>query len=118
MGIAALVIGILSAIMGFVPLCGVIALVPALVGLALGIVDVMKKSKQQQPKGVGLAGIILNAAAIAIIVIWSLVFAKAVKEGAPQIQQALEAASAEMAAEMEKAAAEIEGMASEAENAE
>jgi hypothetical protein len=75
MDLAALIIGIVAVVLGFIPLCGTIALLPAIVGLILGIVDVMKKSKAQQPKGKGMAGIILNAVAIVVILLWTLVFA-------------------------------------------
>ncbi len=70
MGVAALVLGIVSIILGFVPLCGVIAVIPAIIGLILGIVDAVKKSKSNEPKGMAIAGIILSALAIVIIVGW------------------------------------------------
>ncbi|MHC4309324.1 MAG: hypothetical protein ACYSSN_05225 [Planctomycetota bacterium] len=75
MGLAAMIIGIVAIVLGFIPLCGTIALLPAIVGLILGIVDVMKKSKAKQPKGKGMAGIILNAVAIVVILLWTLVIA-------------------------------------------
>lgn len=70
MGIASLVLGILSAIIGFIPLCGMIALLPAFIGLILGIVDAVKKSKAGEPKGMAIAGIILSAISIVIIIAW------------------------------------------------
>ena len=88
MGLAAMIIGIVAVILGFIPLCGMIAIVPAIIGLVLGIVDVQKRSKKQQPKGQGTAGIILNAAAIVVILIWTLIFAAAsepLKELAEQV---------------------------------
>jgi hypothetical protein len=76
MGIAALVIGIVAVILGIVPGCGLVfGLPPAIVGLILGIVDVMKKSKAQQPKGMGMAGIVLNAVAIVFVILWTVVIA-------------------------------------------
>lgn len=77
MGIAALIIGIVSAILAFIPLCGYIAFVPALVGLALGIVDIIQKSKKNESKVMGIVGVITNAVAIVIIIVWTLVFAVA-----------------------------------------
>lgn len=88
MGLAALIIGIVAVVLGFVPVCGMIALVPAIVGLILGIVDVKRKSKKQEPKGKGMAGIILNAAAIIVILVWTLIFAAA----APTIRESIEKA--------------------------
>lgn len=58
MGIAALILGIISIIIGFIPLCGAVAFVPAIIGLILGIVDASKKSKTGEKKGVSIAGIV------------------------------------------------------------
>ena len=54
----------------FVPFCGIIALVPAIVGLILVIIDAVKKSKEQQPKGMSIAGIVCSAVAIVLIIYW------------------------------------------------
>lgn len=78
MGLVAMIIGIVAVILGFIPFCGMIALVPAIIGLILGIVDVTKKLKAKQPKGQGMAGIVLNAMAIIVILLWTLVFATGV----------------------------------------
>jgi len=75
MGLAAMIIGIIAVVLGFIPFCGYFALLPAIVGLILGIVDVKQKSKTKQPKGQGMAGIVLNAVAIIVILLWTLVFA-------------------------------------------
>ncbi len=77
MGVASLVLGILSLIIGFVPFCGAIALLPAIIGLILGIVDVVLKSKKGEPKGMGIAGIVLSAISIVVIVFWVFVVAAA-----------------------------------------
>lgn len=74
MGVAALVLGIISIIIGFIPLCGAIALFPAIIGLILGIVDVVLKSKKGEKKGISIAGLVLSAIAIVIIVFWVFVF--------------------------------------------
>lgn len=67
MGVAALIIGIISIILGFVPFCNLFALVPALVALVLGIIDWVKKKKAGQPKGKAIAGTICAALALIII---------------------------------------------------
>jgi hypothetical protein len=73
MGLAAMIIGIIAVVLGFIPFCGYFAILPAIVGLILGIIDVKKKSKAQQPKGIGMAGIVLNAVALIVILLWTLV---------------------------------------------
>ena len=75
MGIASLVLGIISIIVGFVPFCGAIAFLPALIGLILGIVDMVKKSKSNEKKGQAIAGIIMCALAIIVIFFWLFVVA-------------------------------------------
>jgi hypothetical protein len=77
MGIASMVIGIVSTVLGFIPLCGNIAFIPAIVGLILGIVDVVRKSKQGLPKGQAIAGIVLCSIAIIIIMFYNIVFVAA-----------------------------------------
>jgi len=70
MGVASLVLGILSLIVSFIPCCGALAIIPAIIALILGIVEVVKKSKEGAPKGMGIAGIVLSAIAMIIIVVW------------------------------------------------
>lgn len=74
MGVASLVLGIISLIIGFIPLCGAIALVPAIIGVILGIVDIVSKSKKGEKKGTSIAGLILSAIATLIIIFWVFVF--------------------------------------------
>jgi len=78
MGIAALILGIISFILSFIPLCGVIGVLPAIIGLILGIVEVVKKSKAGEPKGLGIAGIILTAIAIVVCFVWNFVVLAAI----------------------------------------
>lgn len=78
MGIAALILGIISLIIGFVPLCGSIALLPAIIGLILGIVDTVRKSKKGEKKGVSIAGLVLSAMATIVIVFWVFIFGAAI----------------------------------------
>jgi hypothetical protein len=73
MGIAAMVIGIVSIVLGFIPLCRNIALIPAIVGLILGIVDVVMKTKNGKTKGQGIAGIVLCALALCLIMFYNIV---------------------------------------------
>ena len=89
MGIASLVIGIVAAIVAFIPFCGYLALIPALVGLALGIVDVVLKKKKQAPTGISFAGVILNAVAILIIIVWTLIIGAAAVRTAGTMDDAM-----------------------------
>lgn len=73
MGIASLVLGIVSLVIGFVPFCGIIALVPAVIGLILGIIDTAKKSREGTPKGQAITGLTLSSVAIMIIIFWTII---------------------------------------------
>lgn len=77
MGVASLILGILSLIVAFIPCCGAVAILPAIIALILGIVEVVKKSKAGQPKGMGIAGIVLSAIAAVIIIVWFFIFGAA-----------------------------------------
>jgi hypothetical protein len=72
MGIASMVIGIVALVIGFVPFCGAWAIVPAFAGLILGIVDLVLKTKRKRPRGMAIAGVVLNPLAIIVVVAWWL----------------------------------------------
>lgn len=74
MGIAALILGIISLIIGFIPLCGSIALVPAIIGLILGIVDTVLKKKKDEKIAISVTGLVLSAISIVVIIFWVFVF--------------------------------------------
>lgn len=70
MAIASLVLGIVSVVISFLPFCGIIALIPAIVGLILGIVDLVKKTEEKTTKGMSIAGIACSGVAIVLIAYW------------------------------------------------
>lgn len=78
MAVASLVLGILSAILALVPGCGFLSLIPAAVGLILGIIGAKSDPKnpgQPKPgKGMAIAGIVLNIVAVLLCVAWALFF--------------------------------------------
>ena len=80
MGVAALVLGILSVIVCWIPCVNYFAFFPAVIGLILGIVDVVQKSKKDEKKGMAIAGIVLTAIAVIIISLWNFVINKAASE--------------------------------------
>jgi hypothetical protein len=68
MGVASMVIGIVSLAIGFFPLCGAWAVIPAVVGLGLGIADLIVKTMRKESRAKAIVGVVLNPAAILIIV--------------------------------------------------
>ena len=77
MGVAALVLGILSVVVCWIPCVNYFAFLPAVIGLIIGIVDAVQKGKKGEKKGIAIAGIILTAVAIIVISIWNFVINKA-----------------------------------------
>ncbi len=75
MDIVSLIIGIVAAILGFIPCCSWLALVPAIVGLVLGIVSFNRKKEADAPTGVAMAGMVLNGVAMLLILGYTVVFA-------------------------------------------
>ena len=70
MAIAALVLGIISIILAIIPFCSIFSVLPAIVGLILGIIDLVKKKKNGGKKGIAITGIVLSGVAIIIIIVW------------------------------------------------
>lgn len=74
MGIASLILGIISLSMGWIPFICFIMFALAIVGLILGAVEVAKKSKiEEGKKGIGIAGLVISALAIPMIIISSII---------------------------------------------
>lgn len=61
MDIASLVLGIIGLVLNFIPCGAYLAIILCLVGLVLGIVAIVLKSKAQQPKGMAITGTVLSA---------------------------------------------------------
>ena len=75
MGVASLVLGIISLVTGWIPFICFIAFILAIVGLILGIVDTIKKGKVPgAKKGISIAGLIISAVAIPIIIFIKISF--------------------------------------------
>ena len=77
MGVASLVLGILSVLICWIPCVNYLAFIPAVIGVILGIVDTVKKSKSGESKGMSIAGLILSAIAVVIIFLWTVIFGAA-----------------------------------------
>jgi len=72
MGTASLVIGIVCAVIAVVPCCNIIAVIPSLIGLALGVCAMTGKDNDRAPQSHRIAGVVLNGAALLIIAVWTL----------------------------------------------
>lgn len=81
MGIAALVLGIVSIILGFVPFCNIFMIIPAIIGLILGIIDLVRKKKASEKFGMPLAGLICSSIAIVVIFVYYVAIGALVTAG-------------------------------------
>ena len=68
MDVASLVIGIISSIVGLIPCVNFFVILPAILGLILGIIAFRQKKAEDLPSGTALAGIILNSLPLLIVV--------------------------------------------------
>lgn len=68
MDIASLVIGIICLVIGFIPCLQVVVILPAVAGLVMGMVAYTKNRGAEEPTGIALAGIILNAIPLLVII--------------------------------------------------
>ena len=77
MGIVSLILGSISLVISWIPFVCILAFILAIVALILGIIDAIKKSKENNnKKWFAIAGIIISAIAIPIIIIISVVSIK------------------------------------------
>ncbi|MPN48190.1 hypothetical protein SDC9_195795 [bioreactor metagenome] len=72
MGIAALILGVVSLFISFFPFCGAVALLPGIIGLMLGIIDIVIKSRNGQSKALGIVGTVLNGLALLVAILWGI----------------------------------------------
>lgn len=88
LGIFSLVKGIGALIVSFFPCVGAIAILPALLGLVLGLIGliVARKSNGRQGTGLPIAGMCVSGAAIAISLIW-IAFMGAMTGGAAVVSE-------------------------------
>ncbi|MBK9285774.1 MAG: DUF4190 domain-containing protein [Sphingobacteriaceae bacterium] len=69
LGVAGLVIGIISLIFSFIPCLGAWAFIPAIVGLILSLIS-MKQAGPNGSKGMAIGGLICSAIAIIFACYW------------------------------------------------
>jgi len=75
LGILALVAGIISLPVSFIPCFGFIAFVVAIVAIVLGILTITSAKKHNESKGLGIAGIALGSISFLILLVWGALLA-------------------------------------------
>lgn len=77
MAITSLILGIISFILGLIPIIGIVAIIPIVISIILGIVSLVKLTKNpdknQSAKGTSICGIVLSTVGLVIMIAWSLI---------------------------------------------
>ncbi|MFO7853285.1 MAG: DUF4190 domain-containing protein [Bacteroidota bacterium] len=66
MGVAALIMGIISIVVAFIPCIGLMAFFTAVVAIVLGAIGISQASRVEAPKGPGIGGLVTGALALLI----------------------------------------------------
>lgn len=108
LAIAALILGIVAAVTGLIPLVGFFLVwVPAILAIVFGIIGV---TGGRPKRGIALAGGILGVASIVISLVTFIAgIGAAASAGSQAVEQALDAASSEAALTEESASSEVSG---------
>lgn len=72
MGLTALILGIISVVMSMVPFCNYVGLIPAMIGLILGIVSLTQKEDDYNSRALSITGIVFCIIAVVMSVVWSV----------------------------------------------
>lgn len=72
MAVAGLVLGIMAIVISFIPCIGLLAIMPAILGIIFSVVGLSQAKKTGQGKGMAIAGLVLSLLAIAWIPIFIL----------------------------------------------
>lgn len=89
LGVAALVLGVISFIVALIPCVGLFALFTALIAIVLGSIGLSQASRNKGPKGLMFGGLILGIVAL-FIAIAQLVFFSGFAERAPYFEEKIE----------------------------
>jgi hypothetical protein len=80
LGIASLIIGIISFILAVIPCVGIIAIVPGIITIILASVGLSQASRQDSPRGILTAGLIIGIVAVMISLSWIFVTGKFIEK--------------------------------------
>ena len=80
MGSASLLIGVFTVTLAFVPLLNYAAVIPALVGLVLGIIEIVRAREENKPRGTAIAGTVLNSIAMINVAVWTFILSFGLSE--------------------------------------
>ncbi len=89
LGVAALVMGIISFIVAFIPCVGLFALFTSAIAIVLGAIGLSQASKSNSPKGLMMGGLILGIIALFVAIAQVVLFA-GLADKAPYFEEKFE----------------------------
>lgn len=101
LAIAGLVLSIFAFVTAMIPCVGVIAHIPALLGLVFAIIGLAKSNEFRTPKSVAIVGIILGSTALVIAGIWTGFISHFSEQAEERIEEKLEEKLEDLARELE-----------------
>jgi membrane-bound ClpP family serine protease len=72
LGVAALITGIITFVLALIPCVGIIAIIPGIIAIVLASVGLSQASRNNSPKGILIAGLVIGI--IAVMIAFSQVF--------------------------------------------
>lgn len=75
MGVAALIMGIVSVVVAFIPCLGLLAFFTAIVAIVLGAIGISQSSRAESPKGLAIGGLVTGGLALLISIAQVVFFA-------------------------------------------
>ena len=89
LAVAGLILGIVACVFAFIPVLGApIAILLVLIGIPMSAIGLNASTKAAGTgKGIAIAGLVLQIAAIAIMVIWTVIIAQGISEGVKEVSE-------------------------------
>ncbi|RJQ80736.1 hypothetical protein D5S17_06760 [Pseudonocardiaceae bacterium YIM PH 21723] len=92
MGTSALVLGVMSILLAFIPILGFVSYPLAFLGIIFGIVAVARvKSGKADNKGVAISGLLLSILGLVLVIVSTVFYVSAVKAGVDGVDKATNA---------------------------
>lgn len=74
MGITSFILGVVSLILSFLPFTHFFAIVPAIIGLIMGITDLVYNRKNtEHKKGLSISGVVLSFVSLMFGIMWTII---------------------------------------------
>lgn len=72
MGLTALILGIISVLISMVPFCNYAGLIPAIIGIVLGVVSFTQEENSYNSRPLAITGLVFCVIAVVMSIVWSI----------------------------------------------